>query len=149
MPLPLSHPAVEGEVDAEFTIVILWVRKSVKHCGTQKVDAHGRVSLVSNTREPPYNRQPIERFINGFHAKAKICVRVRAHQTVASASGLFAFPGKQQTRSRLTHTGFHALIRRIFAAALQCDFNTRGFADAHEVFRDKLLLAQLSSDYFE
>src|SRR6059058_5257775 len=68
VPLPLGHPAIHGEVDAKFTVIVLWVSESVKHCGTQKLDSHGRVSLVSNSRETAHNRQPVKRFVNGFHA---------------------------------------------------------------------------------
>jgi len=72
-----------------------------------------------------------------------------AHQALASASGFFAFSGKQQTHAWLPNAGFHSLIGRILAAALKGHFNTRGFADVHDVRREKLSLTQFSRDHFE
>jgi hypothetical protein len=72
-----------------------------------------------------------------------------AHQALASASGLFAFSGKHQSHAWLPNAGFHSLVGRIFAAALQGHFNTRGFADVHDVGREKLFLTQFSRDHLE
>ena len=60
-------------------------------------------------------------------------------------------PRKKQPEAWLPHAGFHALIGRIFSAALQCDFDTGGIVSSrrHAACRDKPLLAQFSGRYFE
>jgi hypothetical protein len=79
----------------------------------------------------------------------EVCVGVSAQQSLAPRRGLFAASSKEQTRSGLTHAGFHALVGRIFAAALKSDFNSGRLADIHGVFREKLFLTQFSRNHFE
>jgi hypothetical protein len=54
MPLPLSHPAVHGIMDAEFTIEILWISESVEHSRAEEFDAYGRCPSIVDPRVPPY-----------------------------------------------------------------------------------------------
>ncbi len=44
--------------------------------------------------------------------------------------GLLPPSGKKQPGAWLPHAGFHALIGRIFSAALQCDFDTGGIVSS-------------------
>jgi hypothetical protein len=76
---------------------------------------------------------------------------MRAHEALAAACGLLALSGKQQPGTWLPHAGFHALIGRIFSAALKCNFDTGGIVrDLHlSAGRDKAFLAQSSSHHFE
>jgi hypothetical protein len=76
---------------------------------------------------------------------------MHADQTLASLRGLLPPAGKKQPGTWFTHAGFHALIGRIFPAALHCDFDTGGIVSSRRqrTCRDNPLLAQSSSCYFE
>jgi hypothetical protein len=67
-----------------------------------------------------------------------------ADQTLASARGLLPPSGKEQPGTWLPHAGFHALIGRIFSAALKCYFHTGRIVSDRHVGWDESFLPQFS-----
>jgi hypothetical protein len=76
---------------------------------------------------------------------------MHADQPSAITDRLLAPFRKKQPGARLPHARLHALIRRIFAAALKRDFDTRRIIAGrhHCADGDKALLSQFPSRHFE
>ncbi|MGE5084413.1 MAG: hypothetical protein ACM3ND_16090 [Acidobacteriota bacterium] len=74
-----------------------------------------------------------------------------ADQPLALPRDLLPPAGKKQPGTWLTHAGFHALIGRIFPAALQGNFDAGEMIGSRRQHarRDNTLLAQFSSGYVE
>jgi len=118
MPLPFGHPAVESKVNSEFAVVLLWVSQSVKHCGAQEFDPNRRASFIDYSRISTHNRCRVKGLVNRFHAQLQVLIGVRTHQALAAGPCVFFMSGKQKPNAGLSHAGFHALVGRIFATAL-------------------------------
>src|SRR5690348_16596704 len=118
MPLCFRHPAIESQVNSEFAVILLWVSQSVEHCGTQEFDPNRRASFIDYAAIPAHNRYGVKSFVNRFHAQLQFLVSVRTHQALASGPCLFFMSSKQKPNSGLSRAGFHALVGRIFATAL-------------------------------
>src|SRR5215472_15479683 len=99
---------------------------------------------------PPYDGNAVEALINRIHLQVQERVCVRADESLACARGLLAIASEQQSGAGLPHARFHTLIGRIFSAALQGDFDSRGTVLLHYApRREKTFLAQFSTLYVE
>ena len=70
---------------------------------------------------------------------------MHTHQPLSGSSGLLTLTREKQPGARLPHCRFHALIGRIFPAALECNFDAgRIISQRGSARRNHALLAQSS-----
>ena len=67
MPLAFRHPAIQRNMDAEFTVVCLRSSKSVEHRRTQELDTDRGTPVIGDPRIAPDYGNAIKGLIDGFH----------------------------------------------------------------------------------